>query len=218
MSVQCAKFNPRQKTPLVPTETIKVFPNYRHLNRKDGLGVPSLSPMTLGPVNHGQPGLPPAKLIENYHHANKVFENEVDMDGNPLPIFFETQKQWYNDDVPHRHKYRNKKTLYSLHYSESGELRRYQYVESRYFYCHWYEILAKKQSAFVQLRTMLADGKSLLILGYDGRKIDKSLKKMYEDDSKPFGHELVLCSLLIIKDPEDYPWNVYYREHKELYC
>lgn len=51
---------------------LSVFPNNKHANRKDGWGLAELSPMQLGPVEHGQPGLPPATSIENYHQFNKV--------------------------------------------------------------------------------------------------------------------------------------------------
>jgi hypothetical protein len=46
---------------------LKVFPNYKHQNRQDGFGCMKLSPKYLGPVDHGQPDLPPALNIENFH-------------------------------------------------------------------------------------------------------------------------------------------------------
>ncbi len=46
---------------------LKVFPNYKHQNRQDGFGCAALSPKSLGPVDHGQPGLPPSLSIENFH-------------------------------------------------------------------------------------------------------------------------------------------------------
>lgn len=63
---------------------LNVFPNYRHGNRKDGLGMPNLSPMRLGPVHHGQPGLPEARTIEGFHQYSKLYEEEtlISPDGN----------------------------------------------------------------------------------------------------------------------------------------
>jgi hypothetical protein len=49
---------------------LKVFPNYKHQNRQDGFGCKSLSPMSLGPVEHGQPNLPNAMNIENFHQVS----------------------------------------------------------------------------------------------------------------------------------------------------
>jgi len=46
---------------------LKVFPNFKHQNRSDGFGCASLSPKSLGPVDHGMPDLPIALNIENYH-------------------------------------------------------------------------------------------------------------------------------------------------------
>ena len=41
-------------------------------------GCPALSPMRLGPVEHKQPGLPPAKSLENWWQAGKVYPSEAD--------------------------------------------------------------------------------------------------------------------------------------------
>lgn len=46
---------------------LKVFPNYKHQNRSDGFGCASLSPKFMGPIKHGQPGLPDSKNLENFH-------------------------------------------------------------------------------------------------------------------------------------------------------
>ncbi len=46
---------------------LKVYPNFKHASKKDGFGCNTLSPMYLGPVHHGQPNLPVAKNIENFH-------------------------------------------------------------------------------------------------------------------------------------------------------
>lgn len=65
------------KSPEYHEGFLKVFPNFKHENRKDGYGCKSLSPMFLGPVDHGQPGLPPAKNIENFHQGSKCFKEEL---------------------------------------------------------------------------------------------------------------------------------------------
>ena len=107
--------------------------------------------------------------------------------------------------------------LYSIHLDKNGAERRYTYVQSRYFYCHQYEKLAPKTDDFKKLKQMLNEGINLQIVGYDAYPITKSLQEHYEDPDKPFGHEIVLYTLLVVKDPENYPWNVYYKQHKNLY-
>ena len=64
-----------KKVPIIPGY-INVFPNYKHGKRKDGYGMPELYPMSLGPVEHGQPGLPLSRNIENFHQGNKCFQQE----------------------------------------------------------------------------------------------------------------------------------------------
>jgi len=209
-----------------------VFPNNRHQDRRDGFGCASLSPMRLGPTEHWQPGLPQALSIENYHQFNKVFRREVTP--NPAdpsqPIvsraFFEARNKAYLDPQPYRRKFADEKgqdgnrniPLFCLHLKASGEEGRYSYVESRYFYCREYERLAKATDDFARLRRWLDEGYNLQIVGYDGHPIgSKSLYEHYVDPVVPFGHELVLYTLLTVERAEDYPWNVYFRENRERY-
>lgn len=53
---------------------------------------------------------------------------------------------------------------------------------------------------------MLNEGFNLNIVGYDAYQPTKTLEEHYLDDSKPFGHELVLYTLL---STTEYPWVKY---------
>lgn len=192
-----------------------VFPNFKHGNRKDGLGLPSLSPMKLGTIN-GE-----ALNLENWWQFSKVYPFEADEQGSPSPLYFENRKRGFSDPIPHRHKYDRKilashgnvnKPLYSLF----GD-KRYSYVQARYFYCHNYEVMAKKEESFYHLQDLLQQGYNLQICGYDGYEVKEDLYLHYLDESKPFGHELVLYTLLTTEEEEEYPWNRYKREHQDLY-
>jgi hypothetical protein len=211
---------------------LKVFPNFKHGGRKDGLGLPGLSPKALGPVMHKMTVLPPAVNLENYHQFAKIFPYEVDADGNLLPESLEIRMLGYTTDTPYRHKYEfpqmealakrqgmeaKSAPLYSLYYSETGEPRQFSYLECRYFYCHYYELLAKSRPEFTQLRARIQDGYNIQIIGFDGYPITRSLWEHYLDTGRPFGHELVLYCLLTIDDPKEYPWNMFYRKHPQLY-
>jgi len=223
---------------------LNVFPNNKHQNRTDGFGCASLSPMQLGPVEHNQPGLPISLTIENYHQFNKCFPNEIDKEGNPLPEFYTRRDAAYVDPVPHRHKFdlaslkkMNKDfvsgnesvanaPMFSVHLDANGKERRYSYVESRFFYCKWYERLATQTEDFKTLKEKLAQGYNLCICGYDAYQPNVvfdargylfCLQFHYENPLQPFGHELVLFTLLLIDDPYQYPWNMFYNKHKKLY-
>lgn len=207
---------------------LNVFPNNKHQNRKDGFGCASLSPMRLGPVAHQQPGVPEALSIENYHQFNKVFERETKKEAgivSVLPSFYQLRDRAYRDATPHRHKFEDEKgvggnknvPLFSIHLTAAGQERRYTYLQSRYFYCHQYELLAKQQPDFATLKQMLADGTNLQIVGYDGYPVTRSLWEHYNDTSRPFGHELVLFSLLLLENPAEYPWNRFYALNRALY-
>lgn len=199
----------------------RVFPNHaakQRVNDPTCIAVPELSPMKLGPIDHGQPGLPPSQCLENFHQGNKVFLFETDKDGRIRQRFFDKQLEMYNDKEGHRHKFDRKDIPNdSVFVFPDGTIRHYQYVQSRYFYCHWYELLAKERLEFRALKKMVEEGCNLLIIGYDGRPIDGDLYDMYLNDEYPFGHELALCCLLKFDDPKDYPWNRYHEEHRDIY-
>ncbi len=109
--------------------------------------------------------------------------------------------------------------LFSIHKTVSGEERRFTYVQSRYFYCRAYEILAKRTQSYRELCEMHDGGINMIICGYDARPVSHhdDIHVMYADPQHPFGHELVLYSLLTITDSEDYPWNRYARQHADVY-
>jgi hypothetical protein len=198
---------------------LKVFPNFKHQNRQDGFGCSSLSPMSLGPVHHGQPGLPDAKNIENFHQGSKCFQEEVDSSGEPSQVYTQNRLKFYLDSTPHRHKFqgttnsKNKNIpLYFVWVDKQAKIHKLDYVTSRQFYCNFYERLASTQDDLKKLRTMRANGTNLQIVGYDGRSIGATLEdieKEYLNADLPFGHELVLYTLLVVDDPLLYPWRKY---------
>lgn len=227
--VRVTKMQMRKAVPDLPGFR-KVFPNFKHGGRTDGLGFNTLSPMFLGPVEHGQPGLPPALNIENFHQGSKCFKEETrgTNDTYPGPLFYHNRETWYRDPIPHRHKYKGTKEnldggttsspgvasnrrnipLYFVWVDKEGKENYLDYVLSRQFYCTFYERLATKQPQFSELQRLLDNGYNLQICGYDGREVTRSLEAEYLDPSQPFGHELVLYSLLVL-EPKDYPWKKY---------
>lgn len=216
-SIICTKMQMMKPVPLIEGY-LNVFPNYKHQNRKDGFGCKSLSPMSIGPIVHNQPELPICKNLENFHQNNKVFSSEVDTDGNILPVFYETQKKAYLDDTPHRHKESSKSStvsknvpLFSVWKTKDGIEKRFTYIESRQFYCNYYERFALKDENFLKLKELLNGGTNLNICGYDAYLPDKNIEEHYLDAKRPFGHELVLYTLLT-HDEKDYPWRKYKTE------
>ena len=181
-----------------------VFPNFRHGNRRDGFGIPQLSPMSLGPVEHGQPGLPPAKNLENFYQQSKRFGSEKDDDA-----FHQAKVAGYLDPVPHRHKIKKQRPIYWSWIDAQGVEHKLTYIQSRYFYCKFYEELAKQTEQWKRLYEMVkVTGLSTQICGYDAFPIEptkEAITAAYLDPAHPFGHERVLFAMLVLEQ-EDYPW------------
>ena len=91
--------------PTLESGVLNVFPNFKHGGRADGRGMPRLSPKSLGPVDHGQPGLPAARTVENLHQGNKVFGAFYDAaTGAVRDAFYRVQRAMYQDATPWRHQ------------------------------------------------------------------------------------------------------------------
>ncbi len=214
-SLRLYKMRMRHAIPL--TEGVKnVFPNFRHQNRVDGFGCSSLSPMKLGPVEHDEMGLPPAKNVENYHQMAKVYKREFDTSTNTIkPEFWVKLAEGYEDVIPHRHKYpgdSKSDILFCARKDAKGKITRCSYVESRLFYCNAYEKLVVLQADFAKVKKMLEDGYDLQICGYDSPYnpslcsstfaseilLAAELRRLYLSSAAPFGHELVLFSLFCL--------------------
>lgn len=167
-----------------------------------------------------------AQSIENYHHGSKIFSIDLNESGQVGCKTMLDIINFYNDPVPHRNKYTKKELakltksdtntpLYSVQFI-SGKMYTFSCLESRYFYCHQYEILTARNDDLFELKKKINQGYNLCI--YGGRGYEPGdVYECYNDVSRPFGHELVLYCLLIIEDKCDYPWNVYHRENMHLY-
>ena len=202
------------KSPMHTPGYLNVYPNYKDQGRKDGSGCASLSPKSMGPVEHGQPGLPRSLNLENYYQSSKVFAIETNQDGSPSTLFFENQLRFFNDAEPHRHKYKgtqeNKNIpLYFLWIDKKGKQHRLTYIQSRQFYCNFYERFALVDANFILLKSLIDTGVNLQICGYDAYGMEGTHEEAYLDPRSPYGHEKVLLAMLVL-NPEDYPW----RKHK----
>lgn len=229
-SVICSKLK-MMKEPDHVDGYLKIFPNFKHGNRTDGIGLPSLSPKSLGPILHGMifpdgKKVPIAKNLENFHQFAKFFDGETE------ESFRELRSIGYEDSTPYRHKFEHPKFTgnsptgnkniprHSIYYDKEGKERIYSYIECRYFYCHYYEKLVENLKEYKELHKLRKEGYNLQIIGYDGKHVDdsseKGLYKLYLDSSSPFGHELVLFSMLVL-EKNQYPWRNYYQRNYKIY-
>lgn len=74
------------------------------------------------------------------------------------------------------------------------------YLDSRLIYCELYSNLVRNTAEFQELVRMRNSGMNLQIIGYDGQDLpidNEHMRQACLDPTKPFGHELVLCCMLI---------------------
>lgn len=225
--VFCCKVAMRSPVP-VWSGAMTILPNYRAKTRWDNVTpMPDLSPFLLGPVEHGNPEVPPIKSMENWWQWSKVFADEYDEENDRVLPLFQQRLVDRAQKEGSRHKQRGVAPLFAIHYvPEADETRRFPYIESRYFYCTQYEKLTRHSNDLTLLRLWIHQGYSVVIAGYDGfdygcdvapDKMADLLYERYLDPTRPFGHEMVLVALVALRHTEDYPWNRYYELHKALY-
>jgi hypothetical protein len=201
-------------------------------------GCYKLSPKYLGPVKHGQPiskleqkilnkrkgSIPDSYNIENFHQGSKCFKNEIDENKKPLKEYYENRNKFYLDKKPHRHKFKiNKKNKnnddnnknnknipeFFVWVDKNEEENYLTYIESRQFYCNFYERLVIEQEEYKKLIKLVEDGYNICICGYDAFEMSyNDIEKEYLNKNFPFGHERVLFTMLIEK-PDNYPWRKY---------
>lgn len=182
-----------------------VFPNYKHANRTDGIGLARLSPMSLGPVRHGMKGVPDARNLENMHQFSKEYPNESRQE------FEAARAKAFQDPVPKRHKRRGVKPKGWI-WEDPTDGKRYclSWVRSRQFYCNWYERMVREQPEWAKLQA-LARTTKVLVVGYDAHPVDDGdWERAYLQSEVAFGHERVLACMLSVEDEAQWPW----RKHK----
>ena len=205
-----------RKNPDHKTGFMSVFPNNKHGDRTDGLGMCSLSPMRMGPIVHFCPGVGVATSLENFWQGSKQYGCESLKDGTPSDEYFQTRNAMFNDTTPQRHKKVSNfesGVKHSVWFEEDGTRHLLSYIDSRQVYCEIYEHFATKTEDFETLREAREGGMNLNIIGYDGHDVyryaGKTLREQFEsaylDASVPFGHELCLQALLLL-DHDERPW------------
>lgn len=179
-----------------------IFPNRKSISRRDGVGMPQLSPMCLGPCVNiplcGENGVLNTPLnIENYHQLRKIYPQELDHppSGGSVPRTVDTTKsdrltadlpsveklkkmlnEWFSEPRPMRHKFKGQSSVVcSIHLDENEKLHTYTYVQARYFYCKQYEWLAPNTEDWEKLLNIIDAGTDVRIMGYDGREFSEEM-------------------------------------------
>lgn len=180
----------------------------------------SLSPMKLGPFYVSEEMIPSVdypsgphlgwylsdkpgyqvalcQVFENWWQGSKIYDIDVDYQGNVRKSFLERRAKMMADFKGHRRGVpKGKGTPIAALFNA----RIVDYYNSRPYYCYCYEFLVTKQPDFYKIVEMYNQGMYLHIIGYDGYDIPMTkswLLFAYQDTSRPFGHELVLCCILI---------------------
>lgn len=199
--VQCDRLPHRFRDEV---KTWPVLDGYKNVNVcSSGAGVwKQLSPMKLGPFRFtefyadGSTADLSATNLENLWQSAKVWEGEEGPDGFPTPAWYTRRSLICNDSKAHRHIRKGRGVNPNVPLYSWWQGKKLSYDEARRtIYIPLYAERVKATEAWKRLVALVASGKSVQILGYDGRPF-ANLRDELHDLTRPFGHELVLCAML----------------------
>jgi hypothetical protein len=216
-NVKCGKMPMIQRIQFV-SGYLYVYPNFRHKGSVDkkylfgkgkygGLNRHLLSPKSL-PVSLPGFSLPPCQTLEGMHQGSKWYDgiSREEFQANRSEMFAEVE-----DPKRHSKHYEKGRKFVFVWEEEDGNEHYVDYITCRQFYCNLYERAVQDMPDFQDLQRQLDEGINLIIYGYDGHEVpdDSKIELWYLDPSTPFGHEMVLYTMLKLSEAE-WPW----RKHK----
>lgn len=146
-----------------------------------------------------------ATNLENIWQGSRVYDIDV-VNGVIQPSFYERRAKLMADPKPHRRALPKSKGHPVAAYFDGNVLT---YVDSRIYYITYYEQLVKDKPEYQDLVRRLAAAENLHILGFDGRDPTSGLcyganpityevlEREMHNPKASFGHELVLCGMLL---------------------
>jgi len=192
----------------------KVKKKEYNINISDNDCYNSLSPTSLGPVTLKQDGVfSQSLLLENFYQGNKVMGHQHDLIEDRIKDnFYDFRDNVYEKTKP---IIRFGRIITNVYIDDDGDIRRYNNVQARFFYCYWYKKLVICQPAFKRVKKMVDGGHIVTINKHNLSCIDddNDMYKKYCDPSEEFDYSLALCCIL----KGMCPWMRYYNENKDMY-
>ncbi len=138
------------------------------------------------------------QIFENYWQGSKIYRHEVDEKGQIKKSFFDRRPKAFVMTKGKRRFFPKRTHGFPIS-SYYGSIM--DYVQSRkLIYCPLYAMLVENTPQIKNLKERLNKGENFLIVGPDGRDIpmtEQSLREAVNDPEHIFGHELVICCLLL---------------------
>jgi hypothetical protein len=156
-----------------------------------------LHPGAIGPITHGEPGLPRARYLDNYYNAHMCFSRES------YKHFSRYRREMFRErrvHTPKKVQYPQFETDEIAYFSwrmPNGKRRRLTLVQSRQVFCNIYARKVVRVPAYTAISDMLKAGTNIRIVGYAPCPFDgRPLEQIYLDPAAQIGHEFVLVCLL----------------------
>jgi hypothetical protein len=194
----------------------RIYTDPRNVSKRDGMLVPELHPARIGPIEHDQPTLPPAKNLEVFHRANQVYSETAGK------TFHTNQVKAYGEEKPKRaagkplvfYMWRvppNHPKGEVVDFAECKELHLTP-LDGREIYSKTYHKMVCRSAAFMDLVRRMELGYNLDIVSVSKMEGSQAeCEALYRDLSRPFHYTHVLYMMLLYvskKAPaEKLPWN-----------
>ena len=154
-----------------------------------------------------------------------------DFNGEIKAEFWDHLRRELNRPIPRPRITRRAQTLIERYTDESVTPRFYvnlsgtgvellTLIQFRALMCRLYETLVRTSTDIRDLRRALAEGFNVVLWTANHILHQSVLADVIDDfhsEWQPFGAENIVACMLMIDDPNDYPWNVYIRRNRELF-
>lgn len=178
-----------------------------------------LSPMKLGPFtviedirnNIIHPGfkdmgngkqIAVCNNLENYWQYSKVYSVDV-VNGVIQQSYFNRRAEGMASIRAKRRVFPKNSNITTVCAYYDGMT--FDYLQSRIFYCTYYEYLASNHPKYIEMKRLYDSGAKIILLDYDAPGEDSHNRELteeyiireYNDTTHPFSHGMVLCCMLM---------------------
>lgn len=157
-----------------------------------------LSPFVLNATEYG------SKNFENLWQYSKVYNHQVDTNGNPTNEWFWWRREGFSDSKAHRYPMgKGAIPLYSI-FPQSYDNRMTEhlgYIKARkQIYVSLYAKLVRQTESYKLLEFFFNSGKDIILRDYDAYdhiKLNMTLTDVLNNPNKKMGHSFVLIMMLL---------------------
>jgi hypothetical protein len=173
-----------------------------------GWDISSLCPNRVGPIDHRQPGLPPAVNLDHWYNGSKWFKDRTRDEFESWRRTMYTNLELHYPETVKSTQGKDIEPNWFVWVDREGNEKKLDRLSARQAYCTLYERAVRSMPDYVKIKEALRGGTNIVICGRAGYHPGDNIEARYYDTSRPFCAELILYAILKMKSNKR-PWNTH---------